>query len=118
MAGTRFCLRWIFGDDCGKATSVSFRNRRPLRFNRHAETQELKERGARRRPCKSIARERDWEELGRVVHLKFDRMRGVFEANDLLHFEVDVGLDKIVVEDVALLQELAILVEICQSLAQ
>src|SRR6266853_6293372 len=49
--------------------------------------------------------------LGRVVHLVLDRMRGVLEADHLLHLQLDVAVDEIVVEHAADLEELAILVE-------
>ncbi len=45
-------------------------------------------------------------------------MRRVLEADDLLHLQVDVGVDKIVVEHAADFQEGAILVELFEGLAQ
>src|SRR5436190_16209788 len=55
---------------------------------------------------------------GRVIHLELDRMRGVLETDHLLHLELDVHLDEIVVEHAAGFQELAVLVEIAERLAQ
>jgi hypothetical protein len=43
--------------------------------------------------------------LDRVVHLEFDRVRGVFESVDFLPLQFHVGFDLVHVEDVALQQE-------------
>src|SRR5947209_16208312 len=57
-------------------------------------------------------------ELRRIVHLVFDRMRRVLEANDLGHLQLDVAVDEIVIEHATGFEELAILVEIAERLAQ
>src|SRR5262245_41763442 len=54
----------------------------------------------------------------RVVHLELDRMRGVLEADHFLHLELDVAVDEVVVEHAADLEELAVLVELLQRLAE
>src|SRR5215213_1495358 len=56
--------------------------------------------------------------LGRIIHFELDRMRRVLEANDLLHLEVYVSVDEVIVEHPARLEEGAILVEIAERLAQ
>src|SRR4029450_3234008 len=56
--------------------------------------------------------------LGRIIHFELDRMRGVVEANDLLHLEVYVSVDEVIVEHPARLEEGPILVEIAERLAQ
>src|ERR1044072_4463559 len=56
--------------------------------------------------------------LGGVVHLVFDRMRGVLEADHLGHLQLDVAVDEVVIEHAAGLEELAVLVEIAEGLAQ
>ena len=50
--------------------------------------------------------------LRRVVHLEFDRMRGVLEADHLGHLQLDVAVDEVVVEHAAGLEEVAVLVEV------
>ena len=57
--------------------------------------------------CAMFGRKR----LRRVVHLVFDRMRGVLEADHFRHLQVDVAVDEVVVEHAAGLEELAVLVE-------
>jgi hypothetical protein len=61
-----------------------------------------------------------WEDqtLSRVVHLVLDRMRGVLEADHLGHLQLDIGVDEIVIEHAAGLEEVAVLVEVHQRLAQ
>src|SRR5579883_573833 len=56
--------------------------------------------------------------LRRVVHFELDRMRGMFEADNLAHFQVDVAVDEVVIKHTAGLEEGAILVELLQRLAQ
>ena len=54
------------------------------------------------------SRRRDvWEEhaLRRIVHLVFDRMRSVLEADHLGHLQLDVTVDEIIVEHAASLEE-------------
>src|SRR5262249_25920592 len=58
------------------------------------------------------------EKLSRVVHLVFNRVGGVFEANDLAHLQLDIAVDEIVVEYTAGLEELAVLVETGERVAQ
>src|SRR6516165_6511472 len=41
----------------------------------------------------------------RVVHLELDRVRRVLEGVDLFVFEIDVGLDEVLGEDLALQEE-------------
>src|ERR1044072_7460998 len=55
--------------------------------------------------------------LGGVVHLGFDRMRGVLEADHLGHLQLDVAVDEVVIEHAAGLEELAVLVEVGERLA-
>ena len=43
--------------------------------------------------------------LNRVIHLEFDRVRGVLEGVHLLPLQFHVGLDLVHVEDVALQQK-------------
>src|SRR5687768_14852685 len=43
-----------------------------------------------------------------IVHVELDGVRRVLETDHLLHLELDVGVDLIVREDPALLQEFAI----------
>src|SRR6516165_3083419 len=45
-------------------------------------------------------------------------MRGVLEANDLAHLQVQVSVDDVVVEHAAGLEEVAVLIEIGESLAK
>src|SRR5260370_20529776 len=54
----------------------------------------------------------------RIIHLELDRMRSVLEPDHFLHLELDVHLDEIVVEHPAGFEELAVLVEIAERLAQ
>src|SRR5215216_287876 len=56
--------------------------------------------------------------LGRVIHLELDRMRGVLEADHLLHLQVNVAVDEVVFEHVIGFEEGAVLVEISECLAQ
>src|ERR1041385_2753285 len=56
--------------------------------------------------------------LSRIVHLVFDRMRGVLEANHFGHLQLDVTVDEVVIEHAAGLEEVAILVEATERLAQ
>ena len=56
-------------------------------------------------------------DLGRIVHVVFDRMRSVLEADHLAHLQVDVAVDEVVVEHAAGLEELAVLVEVRQRRA-
>src|SRR5438132_11327812 len=54
----------------------------------------------------------------RIIHLELDRMRRHLEALDLGHLQFDVAVDEVVVENAAVLEERAILVEIVQRLAE
>src|ERR1700688_3255566 len=54
----------------------------------------------------------------RIVHLEFHRMRGVLEADDFAHLQLDIGVDEVVVEDAARLEEAAILVELLEGLPE
>src|SRR5204863_4866347 len=54
----------------------------------------------------------------RVIHFVFDGVGGVLEADDLGHFEVDVGVDEVVVEHAAGGEEAAAFVEAGERLAQ
>ena len=71
-------------------------------------------------PFSPAASPRPWEEpnLRRIVHHILDRMRGVLEADHLGHLQLDVAVDEVVVEHAAGLEELAVLVEVHQRLAQ
>ena len=50
-----------------------------------------------------------------VIHVEFNRMRGHSKPCDLLHLEVDVGIDHAVAKDATAGEELAILVEIIEG---
>jgi hypothetical protein len=54
----------------------------------------------------------------RIIHVELDRVRGHLEAHHLAHFQFDVAVDDIVVENAACLEESAILVEINEGFAQ
>ncbi len=56
--------------------------------------------------------------LRRVVHFELDRMRGVLEANDLGHLQIDVRVDEVVVEHAAGFKEAAVLIELFKRLAK
>src|SRR5262249_8766073 len=56
--------------------------------------------------------------LGRVVHLELDRVGGVLEADHFLHLELDVAVDEIVIEHAARFEEVAVLFQIAERLAQ
>src|SRR6185437_12004974 len=58
------------------------------------------------------------DRLRRVVHLELDRVRGVLEADHLAHLQVDVAVDEVVVEHAAGFEELVILVQALERLAQ
>jgi hypothetical protein len=71
------------------------------------------------RAPKVVARGDFWEEvLSRVVHLVFDRVGGVFEADHLGHLQLDIAVDEIVVEHAAGLEERAVLVETAERVTQ
>src|SRR6266508_27791 len=86
-----------------------------LSRNRRVRT---KKRGARGRPFESHRRCDEGRTLRRIVHLELDWMRSVLEADDLLHLQLHVAVDEIVVEPAAGLEEVAVLVEIAERLAQ
>jgi hypothetical protein len=54
----------------------------------------------------------------RIIHVELDRVRGHLEAHHLAHFQFDVAVDDVVVENAACLEESAILVEIAEGFAQ
>src|ERR1700746_2026204 len=54
----------------------------------------------------------------RIIHVEFDRVRGHLAAHHLAHFQFDVTVDDVVVENAACLEESAILVEIAESVAE
>ncbi len=54
----------------------------------------------------------------RIIHVEFDGMWGHFEAHHFGHLQFDEGIDEIVVEDTADLEESAVLVEIGEGLAE
>src|ERR1700730_1815323 len=54
----------------------------------------------------------------RIIHVEFDRVRGHLAAHHLAHFQFDVAVDDVVVENAACLEESAILVEIAEGFAQ
>src|SRR3984885_7303786 len=58
------------------------------------------------------------QRLRRVVHFEFDRMRGVLEADDFGHLQIDISVDEVVVEHAAGLEEAAVLVELLERLAE
>src|SRR6202171_2810470 len=60
----------------------------------------------------------DTQRLRRVVHFELDRMRGVLEADDLAHLQVDIGVDEVVIEHAADLEEAAVLITLFVCLAQ
>jgi hypothetical protein len=53
-----------------------------------------------------------------VVHVEFDRVRRHFVTLDFFHLQFDVGIDLVVVEHAAGLQELAVLIEAFQRFTQ
>src|SRR6478609_2264528 len=52
-----------------------------------------------------------------VVHVELDRVRHHLEPLHLFHFQLEIGIDGVVGEDIALLQEGAVLVERLAGLA-
>ena len=54
----------------------------------------------------------------RIVHVVFDRVRRHLETHHVGHLQFDVGVDEVVVEDAAGLQEVAVLIEAVERLAQ
>src|SRR6201999_1943422 len=56
--------------------------------------------------------------LQRIIHLELDRVRGHFETRDFGHLQLDIGVDEIVVEHAAVLEERAVLVEVLDRLAE
>src|SRR5262245_22662772 len=63
----------------------------------------------------------EWSGSGpssRIVHHELERMRRHLEALHFRHLQVHVAVDEVVVEDAALLQEVAVLVEAAQRLSQ
>ena len=56
--------------------------------------------------------------LDRIIHLEFDRMRRVLQRDDFFHLQVDIGIDLVVGEDIALCQESAIGAECVKSVTQ
>src|SRR5262245_32240958 len=75
-----------------------------------------KKRRAARGPPLALLRSRS--ALNRVIHVELDGVGGHLEAFDLGHLELEVGVDHVVGEDAALLQEVAVLVEVVERLAQ
>ena len=73
----------------------------------------MKQKGAPKSARKVVASPRPGRKLRRIVHLELDRMRGVLEADHLLHLQLDVAVDEVVVEHAAGLEEGA--VGICLS---
>jgi hypothetical protein len=74
-----------------------------------------KSKGAMRRLCEGNGR---YWISSRIVHFKFNRMRGVFEADHLSHLQLDIAVDEIVIEHPAGLQEVAIFLEIADRFPQ
>src|SRR5262245_50202810 len=56
--------------------------------------------------------------LHRVVHIELHRVGSHLEASHLGHLQLDIGVDHVVGEHAALLQELAVLVEILECFTQ
>ncbi len=56
--------------------------------------------------------------LGRIVHLELDRMRRVFEPNNLGHLQLDIGVDEIVIEYAANFQETPVFIKLFEGLTQ
>jgi hypothetical protein len=54
--------------------------------------------------------------LNRIVHLKFNGMRRMFELVDLFHFQLDIAVDQIVVEYAPALQERPIIAQVLERL--
>jgi hypothetical protein len=70
------------------------------------------------RAPKVVARSDFWEEASsRVVHLVFDRVRGMFEADHLGHLQLDIAVDEIVIEHAPGREEGAVLVETGERVA-
>src|SRR6266852_7582610 len=100
----------VFGD---KANTAG--NGRTIAIYAYTRQRQLKKNGAPKRPAPRAPPQRNSR---RIIHLKLDRMRGVLEPDHFLHLELDVHLDEIVVEHPAAFEELAVLVEIAERLAQ
>src|ERR1700693_6189052 len=66
------------------------------------------------------ARKRTGREIGldRVVHLELDRVRGVLEIVHLFPLQLDVGLDEIAIENIALQQEGMVVLQLAERVAQ
>ena len=60
----------------------------------------------------------DLSRSDRIVHLELNRMRRVLEGIHFFHLELDVALDEVLAEHVALLQELVVGLQAVQRLAQ
>jgi hypothetical protein len=67
---------------------------------------------------RSVQCREDTQTLSRVVHFEFDRMRRVLKPDDFAHFQIDIGIDEIVIEYSARREEAAIFVELFEGLAQ
>src|SRR5438132_1016542 len=90
------------------AATFLWRRRCPGTFTR-GRRRSPKSKGAMWRLCEGNGRYRI---SSRIVHFKFNRMRGVFEADHLSHLQLDIAVDEIVIEHPAGLQEVAIFLEI------
>lgn len=53
-----------------------------------------------------------------IVHREFDGMRCHFKTHDVMHLELDVAVNEVVIEHSARFQERAILVEIGERLPE
>ncbi len=58
------------------------------------------------------------EKSDRVVHVELDRMRRHFEAHHVLHLQLNIAVDEVVVEHAASLEERAVLVEVGEGFTQ
>src|SRR5579885_3772614 len=101
-----------------RRTRSSWHSGSPYRFEtegryRSSRMPERK-RGARGRPLKLTA----GGSLVRVIHLVFDRVRRVLEADHVLHLEVDVGVDEVLVEHAALQEIVVVGVKRSERFAQ
>src|SRR5579884_4422228 len=56
--------------------------------------------------------------LAGVVHIELDRVRSHLEPQHLAHLELDVAIDKIVIEHATSLEEGTVLIEARESFAQ
>src|SRR5258708_4771584 len=97
------------------ATSWTLRSKKSRVRNPVCMPSTIKETGRPKAPRIEPAR---CASLHRIVHVELDRVRRLVEADDLLHLQLDVGIDHVVGEHVAGLEEGAVLVEVGEGFAE